>query len=376
MRRLVRPVGSAAALVLLGACTSGQSAQPPTTTVSSISGAKATLAVGVATFTDGSKGLNAVATFRKANGASATLVNTPTLTGPAGFVVPAVTAAGIDGGTDHISASPQVTTGTPTNTTFSTTGGVFSYGFAPANSDTTGSANFGLYSQPFYGAGTLAGAFTDANANPIAFEGGPPAYPNVRTGTYPSGFDGYTQGFTTFAASPATGAYGLSIVVASSNAGTTTFTAPAASITNLAGLAAVATPTFTEDGSGGGTAAFVAPAGTTESVVDFYDLTAGTFYSVLVPGTGALTATLPDAIGIFASGTAGPTLAAGDTYEMAVICADYPLFEAGPPQNTAQVPTLLGAAGQADIAFSPGLTGTYGMGATAAASRVRSSKRR
>ncbi len=375
MRSLIRPLGTTAALVLLAACTSGQSAQPPTMTVSSLSGDKAELAVGVATFSDGSKGLNAVATFRGAGGASATLVNTPTVTGPAAFVVPAVDAAGTDAGTNHISASPQVTTGAPTATTFSTTGGVFSYGFAPANADTSGSANFGLYPQPFYGAGTLAGAFTDANANPIAFEGGPPAYPNVRTGTYPAGFVGYSQGFTTFAATPVAGAYGLTVVVASSNAGTTTVTSPSASITNVAGLAAVATPTFTEDGTGGGTAAFVAPAGTTESVVDFYDVKAGTFYSVLVPGSGALTATLPDAVGVFASGVAGATLTAGDAYEMTVICADYPLFEAGPPQNTAQVPTLLGAAGQADIAFSPGLAGTYGTGAAPASLR-RSAKRR
>lgn len=373
--RLIRPLGAVASLALLAACTSGQSAQAPDSgTPANVASNKAELAVGVATFTDGTKGLNTVATFRATNGSSATLVNTPTLTGPATFVVPA-SAGSVDGRTNHISGSPQNSSGTSTDTTLGTTGGVFSYGFAPANADTSGSANFELYPLPFYGDSTLTGTFTDDNGDAFPFEGGPPAYPNVQTGTYPTGFIGYTQGFTVFDAAPIAGAYGLSIVVASSNAGTTTVTSPAARLGNVAGLAAVATPTFVEDGKGGGTATFVAPAGTTETVVDFYDSTANTYFTVLVAGAGARTATLPDAVGIFSSGVAGATLNATDDYEMTVVCADYPLFEAGPPQNTAQVPTLVGGAGQADIAFSPVIAGTYGSGVAPAATSRRATAR-
>jgi hypothetical protein len=375
LHNTVRSLGALIALSLLSACTGGQSAQAPSVVQATVSTNKAELAVGVATFSDGTKGLNAVATFRQPDGSSATLLNTPTLTGPSAFVVPPG-APSVDAGTNHISASPQVTSGTPTDTTFGISGGVFSYGFAPANSDISGTAYFNLYSLPFYGDSTLTGTFTDTMGNAYAFEGGPPAYPNVRTGTYPAGFDGYTQGFTVFDAAPVAGAYSLSVVVASSNAGTTTVTSAPATLHGLAGLGAVATPTFTEDGTGGGTAAFVAPAGTTESVVDFYDITAGTYFSVLVAGAGAHTAMLPDAVGIYASGVAGTTLAANDAYEMTVICVDYPLFAAGPPQNTVQLPTLLGAAGQADIAFAPVLSGTYGSGAAPASSLRRARRKR
>ena len=38
----------------------------------------------------------------------------------------------------------------------------------------------------------------DSGGNPIEFRGGPPSYPNVLDGTYPSGFEGFTQGFVEF----------------------------------------------------------------------------------------------------------------------------------------------------------------------------------
>jgi hypothetical protein len=352
-------IGLLAALGLAAGCSSGQSAaEPPVTQVNPAS-YKAQLAVGIATFSDGSKGLNTVATFRQANGLSGTLLNTPTLTGPAGFTVPKVGAAGGDGGTNHITGSPQVPPLTsPAATTFGESGGVFAYGFAPENSDTSGAANFGLYAGAFYGAAALEGATMAGNAVP--FIGGPPAYPQVRNGTYPSGFVGYTQGFVTFAATPVAGTYTLSIQIPAANAATATVTATPGTIASTAGLGAIAAaPTFTEDGAGGGTAACSVPTTATETIVDLTDVTAGSYYTVVVSHGGAVSAVFPSTLGIFSSGAATPTVATGDEYSLSCIAANYPVYESGPPQNVQQTPTIAGTNGQADISFSPNLDATY-----------------
>ena len=109
-----------------------------------------------------------------------------------------------------------------------------------------------------------------------------------------------------------------------------------------------------------------APAGTTETIVEFIDLTAATsnlatapvYYTVVVQGGGAVTATLVDNLGPALPNATSATLQAGDRVQVECIAADYPLFEAGPPANTSQTPTLLGAAGQADLSFSPPLLTT------------------
>jgi len=139
---------------LLAGCTAGNGALEPPFTSVNLNNDRVQVAAGVATFNDGSKGLNVVATFRQPNGLSATLLNTPTLTGP--FTVP-VGAAGtksgasslgtaaflstctpnVDAGTGHISGSAQsVVTANALCTTFGQAGGVFAYGFAPENSTT------------------------------------------------------------------------------------------------------------------------------------------------------------------------------------------------------------------------------------------------
>ena len=386
------------ALVGLAGCTSGNSAIVPGFGSANLSTYPAELAVGVATFTNGTKGLNVVATFRQpastgCGGCSGTLLNTPTITGPAAFNSGPVAAcsptsatgatgpgfAGTNDATNMITSSPQVGVGiAPLCTTFGTAGGVFSYGFAPANSGTTGAPVFTLYAQPFYtGAASAAAADVLWGTSGVAYKGGPPAYPQTRVVTTPTGFTGYPMGFTEFAIAPTLGAYNLSIAIFNAtNNVTTTVTAPAATLNNATGLAAfAAAPTFVKDGLGGGTATCSpSPAGTTETLIEIIDASynvagtaqgvlaglGATYYTILVAGGGTASGALPDTLGVTGPpGGTNPSIVTGDTFRVSCIAVDYPLFEAGPPQNTSPTPTLLGAAGQTDISFSTFAQFTY-----------------
>lgn len=362
MQQLTKSIMAAAILGIAAGCTSGNGALEPPFTAVKLQANKLQLAVGVATFSDGTMGLNTVTTFRQPDGLSATLLNTPTLTGP--FTVPAgVSGSGsackginVDAGTSHITGSPQALPGTtPVCSTFGQSGGAFAYGFAPINSTTSGAASYAVYTKPFYGTAALTGG---------ELRGGPPAYPTTTNGLFDPSFTGYTLGFTTFALPPAGGAYNLSVNIPSGNNPGATITAPTATLTSITGLPPFAAPpAFVQDGTGGGTATCTAPAGATETLVEFVDTMAGTFYTVFVARGGAVTATLPDNLGPLVAGAATPSIATGDSYQVECIAADYPLFEAGPPANTQQTPTIVGAAGQSDIAFSPlfvPASGVYG----------------
>ncbi len=379
MQQLAKSIMAAAILGIAAGCTSGNGALEPPFTSVNLQSNKLQLAVGVATFADGTTGLNTVTTFRQPDGLSATLLNTPTLTGP--FTVPAgvrgtetgapnlaagITAppgssckpkgtANVDAGTSHITGSPQALPGiVPVCSTFGQAGGVFAYGFAPINSTTTGAPSYAVYMGPFYGSATQTVG---------ELRGGPPAYPTTTNGLFDPSFTGYTLGFTTFALPPVAGAYNLSVNVPSGNNPGATIKAPAATLTSTAGLPPFAAPpTFVEDGTGGGTATCTTPAGTTETLIDVLDTatadpfgtdTAGTFYTLFVATGGTVTATLPDNLGPTHTGTATPSIKTGDAYQVDCIAADYPLFQAGPPANTQQTPAITGTAGQSDIAFSP-----------------------
>jgi hypothetical protein len=358
MRHLNTRLGLIAALALTSGCTSGQSNSVPGFTSVNLNSNKAQLVVGVATFVDGSKGLNAVETFRQPNGLSATLANTPSIVGPAGFLVPAG-SGGTDGGTNHITGSPQVPFGTTAvKSTFDTSGGAFSYGFAPQNSTASGSPTFSVFDGAAYDAsGALTGA--DSKGNPVEFRGGPPTYPNVRTGTFPAGFTGYIQGFATFAATPVVGSYGFTIAISSSNTAGGTIVGTPGTLANATGLGAVTAPAFAPDGAGGGTATCTTPAGTTETLVDLTDIKAGTYYTVVAQGAGPVSATFAPNLGPIVSGTSTPTIATGHEFSVSCIAVDYPAFEAGPPGNLQQTPTIVGAAAQADISFSPNTDAVY-----------------
>jgi hypothetical protein len=351
--------GTLAVAAALGAgCSSGQSNSQPPFTTANLNQNKAQLAVGIATFADGSKGLNAVATFRQPDGLSATLANTPTITGPPGFVVPKVAAAGIDGGTNHISGTvPPPPLSSPTPSTFGTNGGAFNFGFAPINSDATGALYNSVYNTAFYSNADLLAE--SSIGNPIDFRGGPPAYPNVLDGDYPSGFLGFTQGFTTFAVKPVPGTYQLSIYVAAADTNSVTIAGTPGVLRSTAGLGPIAKPAFKEDGGGGGTATCTVPGAATETLVDLSDVSASQFYTVVVHHGGAIAATFAPNLGAYSAGTYGPTIASGDEYSLTCIAVDYPVFESGPPNNSQQLPAITGAGGQADVSFSPNLDGTY-----------------
>ena len=412
MRALHSGLAAAVGIALLTACTSGQSAiQPPSTQVNVQATTALQFRVGTARYADGNVYLNTLATYRQQNGLSGTLYNTPTITGPAGFTVPAAGSAGTDAGTNHINGTPPTQPGTPAVvTTFNQTGGVFAYGFAPANSTTTGNANYAQFggfagaNNAIYNddhstiivpgpnagntatnivggdAGVFAFAYVQpfyiATANKLPFLLGPPLTPDVHNGTYPAGFLGYDSGFTMFGAAPVAGTYNLTINIPSANIGqlAATFSANA-TLGSTAGLApevpptaeaTVGTPTgattspgctatSTGPTPGGGASFTVAPAapGITNQILYIIDVSASsgspTMYSFnagAAGGTFVLSATSGPKVG---TGTGVP-FCAGDSVYSYVVGSDYDITAAAPPANTQQTPTL---PAQADVSVSP-----------------------
>lgn len=355
-------VGAALTLQACSSLTNGTSILPSQSQVPLANLGKATFAVGTARLQDGSTGLNVVAYLRQANGKTAFLVDTPSISGPTGFTVPSNSQAGVDAGTSTISASAQ---GSTTVTTFGVFGGLFGGGFGPFNATQT-SNNFypgqvapggpsPTFPTPMYGTGLGAAA-------PVSLVIGPPAkgitpFTNVN---YPSGFAGYLPGFLAFQAAPVAGTYNLSVAVNAANAAPTTVTA-SATLASVTPMGAVPAPTFTKDGAGGGTVNVTVPAGATETLVFVYDVTQKVYYTVgPIAGTGAQSGSLPDNLGPCANPNCGAaTLATGDNYSLTAVSFDYPDFEATQPGNTSQTPTVLGSAGQADLSISPATTGTY-----------------
>jgi hypothetical protein len=412
---LNKNIGALAAIAVLAAsgCTSGNSRiEPPFQSANPLT-YKLEFAVGTANYqvVDGTcatpvvdtiTGLNTVETYRQPNGLSGTLVNSPSIFGPTGFLVPAGSAeAGDDAGTASITSTPQsVQPGavTPPNT-FGQAGGVFAYGFLPVNSTNnaeSGNNGYTPYGQPFFTDAFSAGG-TDISS---VYLGGPPAYTNVQTGTYPGGFVGFTQGFNSFASTLAAGTYTLSMVVPTSPTKTGTLTA-AAALTSMALLPTYGPPAVLEDGTGGATFTVTVPAGVTETLLDVVDLGAGSatavdchgaysapFYYTVVdhtPGPATVTMTLPDAVGPIppTGGAAEPTLCTGDAYVVNLVGTDYDAYEAGPgqsdPNGSSETPTIVGASGQADITVSfPAATasGLYDQSAMRQAERLRPARLR
>lgn len=336
---------------MLAACTGGQSGILPIYQSTNVAATtKLQFAVGTANY-NGTPALNTVATFRQANGLSGTFLNTPAIVGPAGTVVPAVASAGIDAGTNSITATPQTLPGaTPVATTFGQTGGVFAYGFAPLNSTTGGPGRFGFYREPFYSATQI---------RPLL---GPPATPTVTDGNTVSSFQGYPAGFTSFAnVTLVPGTFALNVLVPAADPKLVTNLSASATLTSTALLPNFAAPTFVSDGTGGGTIGLVVPPGVTETIVFVRDPTgaAPLYYSFVVLGTGPQTVNVPDNLGPSSpKGGTSPTFAAGDSVIVAAVGFDYPAFEAAPPANVSQTPTIVGANGQADLTASPATTGT------------------
>jgi hypothetical protein len=353
------------AAAILAGCSTNGNAINPTVTRGNLNNDKLQFAVGTANIAfDGTIGLNVVTTFRQPNGLSAVLLDSPLITGPAGFTVTANAPSG-DAGTNHISSSPQSQSPpNPCPTTFCVAGGAFKYGFAPYNSDNQGDPypnGPALYPEPFY----------SGDAVPIA--GGPPAYPFFNDGTFISGFPGYSQGFNAFETPVIAGAYSLSVVVPGPNGPAATFSANA-TITSVAPLPGVGVPAVTEDGAGGfSNVSVTVPADPriVETMIYTADTSSGNFYTIgPLDGTGVLSGVLPSNLGPCSGQgcqngpNATPSINAGDGYIVYAVTYDYPAFEASPPGSTSQLPAITGpnSGGQADVSISQIFSGSYGGG--------------
>jgi hypothetical protein len=142
MIALTRLPVALAALLFMTSCTNGATSSTPTVVPAAIAKqSKLQLAVGTATiaYAGGSiTGTNFVATFRAADGHSATLANTPTITGPPGLnlgfgnsisgVLPNVFDAAVLAATEHNAVFPTSFGGT-----LGPLVGVFGYGMAADN---------------------------------------------------------------------------------------------------------------------------------------------------------------------------------------------------------------------------------------------------
>jgi hypothetical protein len=400
MNRLAFRIGTLASVVALTACNaSGITKIPAVTQTSLPSIGKLQIAVGtVNTGTNGNAtGLNVVTTFRQSNGESAVLLDTPTITGPAGFVNGASTTsaypgacsadienAGVDGGTANISGDPQtVSSSYVPSHTFGEAGLLGSYGIEPfnsvqsttaafypgrANTEDCGKAGWPAYPQPFYLPDAVATSLNQVGNGAPSYIGGPPAYPFFNNGTQYGGFAGYPQGFDAFEVTPVTGTYTLSVNVPAQNAGGATFTA-SASLSNATPLQAVGAPTWTSDTTGGGSGTVAVPADPriTETMV-YIQAQGGLFYTVgPLTGTGTLTYTLPDNLGpcnTSPSCTGATSLNPGTKVMVYAASYDYPAYEASPgnlssmSQASSQTPTISGSGGQADISLSNVTSGT------------------
>lgn len=434
--------GAIAAFALTGCGASGGSNAPAPNTIAPVSTNVLQFAAGTVNFQGASTGLNVVTTYRQSNGDSGTLVNSPTLTVPAALPAagPATgmfnTQLGAAGETTDAcstilfgpSANEAGTTaavstsqspGSTAITTFGQSGGVFGIGIEPFNSTGQGDCTPAAvnatgtpfqaqpYPIPVYDAATG----TDPNQIPAGW-GGPPAFSIsgssgesvIGNSNYPdpncpadlvSGstlhcYAGLSLGIDAFmgVAPVAHGAYTLAISIPA-NTGTTTktvtFTMPA--LTTLPTI--VAPPAYVPDVAGGGTFAFVMPAGATEALLEVIDYgadngpscngagTADTnpatgnaaagvsggeaiYYTIEATASGTLT--LPDTIGpggapsvcTAAQNTAVTPGTDADQIAIQVIAVDYPLYEANPINSAGkQSPTIVGAGGSADMTISP-----------------------
>jgi hypothetical protein len=347
VRAVYNALVAAGGIAILSACTGGQShIEPPFTAVNPQTQSSLQFRVGTANY-QGTTFLNTVVTFRQPNGLSATLYNTPTITGP--FLVPvAAVGAGTDANTNHISGTPPTQPGTTAvATTFGQTGGAFAYGFAPANSTTGGAANYAKTSTassqiPSVG---VTNAYTQpiylATAAKLPFMLGPPAVPDFHNPAlgYPAAFAGYDSGFTMFGVTPAVGTYAFNLTVPSNTIGqnSAVFDVTAA-LTTIAPLAALPPPVL---GGGGGTAITVtvaaAPVGVTSRVIYVADRQGANATACPPSGPCFYAINAGTTAGTFSLGTGFGT---GDRFYTWQVGADFDIVGNAVPNNLSPTPTL------------------------------------
>jgi hypothetical protein len=320
----------AALTLVLAGCGGSATSAPPVSTVNPTSPNYSSLqfSVGTANMYGVTTGLNVVSTFRQTNGASATGVNTPTLSGPitinalpqpgfgeanSGFPDPYVTVFSggpslREFGTGSVAGTPQsVAQGTPVcdavgtvpsgfqscpaglspnTSTFGESGGVFAMGLAPYNAvPSTGQAySYQPYPQPLYGQQDTTSSYL------FIPWGGPPAFDPDGTGLGErdgagsiNGIDsfgdpyflGVGEGITAFdGVAPSSGSYTLAVgvsTVGNGGAVSTSTLTKTATLNAATVLPAITSPVFTPDDNGGGSFSFTLPGGATEAEVQIVD---------------------------------------------------------------------------------------------------------
>ena len=370
MRAIYKTLGSAAGISILAACTGGQAGiEPPSTAAPVQTQSTLQFRVGTANWRGLATFVNTVVTFRQPNGLSATLYNSPSITGPAGFLVPSVinpaclgtTAAGTapsgpapgnDTGTTTINSTPPTQPGTAAApTTFAQVGGAFAYGFAPSDSTTGGTSFYpglpggrGFASQ----IGTVSDVYTQpiycSSTRRLPYVLAPPAtspdFHNPALG-FPSGFIGYDSGFMTFGIPAVAGSYALHIAVPSATIGVNSAVFDqSASITSVVPMGTVTPVVIAEPGSPGTALTFTvapAPAGATSQVLYVVDQSTGTYWSFNAGTAG----------GVFS--LAAGNFTAGDVIRAYVAAANWDIVGDGPPANTSTAPPL---PAQTDVSLS------------------------
>ncbi|MEA2665363.1 MAG: hypothetical protein QOI11_2307, partial [Candidatus Eremiobacteraeota bacterium] len=398
----------------LSACTAGQTGPPPVTVVNPTTAGKLQLAVGTANVA-GTPGLNVVATYRQANGASAVLVNTPKLTGP--FTLPAAAApsgfyAGGEGGLfnqgdpqatadagpsadevsgRYIGGTAQTQASNPNQglpTTLGSSGGVFGNGFFPGNYTSSGNPySYNPFYQPFYAGndGTPDTAFLSA--------GGPPVFdPNrdgggTQDGSFSTPIKGISLGLNVFAGvTPGAGQYNLQVTIPT--AGFPVVSAPAATLSSTALLPAAATPVVSFNGDGSGRVSYVLPAGVAGAYVQLVDLNycnggSPVPYTFWVTASGSQA--IPNTLGpkgrsggpaictaAMNSTSSGGSVTTGDPVQAVLIGFDYDhnalQYNGTTGQAYPQAPTL---PARADVTISPIATYTLNPDGTVSTSAHR-----
>jgi hypothetical protein len=437
--------------VLIAGCTSGQVGTPPHTTPVSIAGGTSLqLAVGTATLVDTTGathvGLNVVETFRNAAGSSATTTNTPTLSGPpAAFGVNVLGAISALSGltlTQMENLAAQTTaTGRLVNPTsaspeylFGGTIGAFGYGLAPDNlldvtaaseleaacpgPEFTGSQSltYGFIASPYSPTGIPS--YCNLSAPPSAafpqfkFIGGPPIWPSPAGYGLPTGFPGWSSGFSVVVpcastntagvrgaacgsvGKPVAGTYQLAVQVPNGGNSTSYATKsasavlPAASVANpLPAFAAAPTVVLNGDGTAQVDLTVPSDPRVAETIVylSIADCLGGNgppagdepthYYALITTQRGPQTLFLsnlgpPDAAGnpthtfcdladAQAQQNLDPSLRLDNIrfpFTLVAVGFDYPAFEASYPANTQTLPAIVNAQSRtADLSISPQL---------------------
>jgi hypothetical protein len=432
MARLRLPVVLVPFVLGLLGCSSHATA-PYTPITNNPFGAKVQLAVGTANIFGDSpvpgvakSGFNIVVTSRQpagyqAPGDTMPLVDTPSLSGNMRLPARAGTGdrfgatvesgpAPHDAGSSTMSATAQLTPGTPITpslwSTFGVSGGASGWGIEPFNYTTSGSNGFGQpaswvpWTEPLFDPLQTPSSSQPTDPNAFVPWGGPPAFDpdhnekGARDGMgEPPGVLGVELGLDVFEGVVArAGQYQLDEVVAT-NAGRGTLHA-GATLKRTATLPNISAPSSAAlDQKGGATLRFTVPAGVSEAYLQVVDLgpqfepsssggstqppacntasvSVPVYYTFFTRGSGTKTLTLGDGMGPGAPGAPVPSLCtaaqnlalsssssfsvvSGDIFTVQAIGFDYPAFEAAYPQSLGNpAPNLAGSSGQSDITIS------------------------